>query len=139
MKLVIDSNIIFSALISVKVTYLEIFEAADIYVPDFLFIELARYEQRIQQQADLADSFKTFTRDLFSNITVIPNIAISSGSFMRAHSLCRDVDLEDIPFVALSIDLEIPLWTNDKKLKEALRAKEYTNIASSSDIFELLP
>ena len=113
MKLVVDSNIVFSALISARSIYLEIFEATDVYVPDFIFVEMA------------------------ANITVIPYIAIAAGSFMKAHSLCANIDPEDIPFVALSIDLDMPLWTNDKKLREGLRAKGYTSVVGNSDVFDL--
>ena len=137
MKLVVDSNIVFSALISARSIYLEIFEATDVYVPDFIFVEMARYETRIRQQTELEDALKLFTQDLFANITVILNIAIASGSFMKAHSLCANIDPEDIPFVALSIDLDMPLWRNDKKLREGLRAKGYTSVVGSSDVFDL--
>ncbi len=139
MKVVADANVLFSALISGKAIYLEIFEMSDVYVPDFIFIEIARYEARIKQRASLDEYLKLFTQKLFTYITVIPNIAIESGSFMRAHSLCGDIDPADIPFVALSIDLGVSLWTNDKKLSDGLRAKGYTDLVTSSEMFELLP
>lgn len=127
-----------SALISGKNAYLEVFESAEVYVPDFIFVEIARYELRIRQQVHIREYLKTFTQELFSHVTVIPNLAIESGSFMRAHELCRDIDSQDIPYVALSIELGVPLWTNDRKLSDGLNAKGYTNLASSSEIFELL-
>lgn len=139
MRVVADANVVFSALISGKSIYLEIFESAEVYVPDFIFTEIARYELRIRQRVHLQEHLKSFTQELFSYITVIPNLAIESGSFMRAHSLCRDIDPEDIPFVALSIELAVPLWTNDKKLIDGLQAKGYRNLISSSEIFDILP
>ncbi len=139
MKVVADTNVLFSALISGKNIYLEIFEAADVYVPDFVFIEMARYESRIRQRANMQESLKGFTQELFSYISVIPNLAIESGSFMEAHRLCRDIDPEDIPFVALNIDLKVPLWTNDKKLSDGLKAEGFTNLMNSLKIFDLLP
>lgn len=108
-RVVADSNVVFAALISGKTQYLEIFETLEVYVPDFIFVELANYEPRIRRKADWQGTLKAFTQELFSSITVIPNLAIESGSFMKAHSLCRDVDPEDIPFVALSLDLGVPL------------------------------
>jgi predicted nucleic acid-binding protein len=35
------------------------------------------------------------------------------------------VDINDIPFIALSVELKIPLWTGDKKLKEGLKLKGF--------------
>lgn len=139
MRVVADSNVIFSALISSKSTYLEIFESVEVFVPDFIFVEIAKYESRIRQRAKLEGHLKFFTQALFRHITVIPNLAIDSGSFLRAYSLCRDIDPEDTPSVALSIDLSVPLWTNDKQLSNGLRAQGYTNLIDSSEIFESLP
>jgi predicted nucleic acid-binding protein len=38
-----------------------------------------------------------------------------------------EVDLKDIPFVALSIELNAPLYTGDNKLKNGLLAKGFDN------------
>jgi len=43
----------------------------------------------------------------------------------KAYDLCFDVDIKDTPFVSLSIDLAIPLWTGDKKLKDGLKQKGF--------------
>lgn len=37
------------------------------------------------------------------------------------------VDTKDTPFVALTIDLKIPLWTGDKKLKDSLKSKGFND------------
>jgi predicted nucleic acid-binding protein len=140
MDLVVDSNILFSALISGRPVYLDIFRTAQVYMPDFVFLEIEKYEQRILRKTKLTDTFQQFTRDLFSEITVIPKLAIAPASFAQAYALCHDIDAKDTPFLALSIELEIPLWTNDKPLFDGLRAKGYANLLSSDDIFErLLP
>ena len=47
MEIVLDSNILFSALISGKEVYIEILRSLDIYVPDFIFNELSKYQERI--------------------------------------------------------------------------------------------
>ena len=47
MKIVVDSNIIFSALISGKEIYLDIFKKHDVYLPDIVFPELNKYESHL--------------------------------------------------------------------------------------------
>jgi predicted nucleic acid-binding protein len=138
MEIVADSNILFSALISGKSVYLDIFRIAKVYVPDFIFLEIEKYEKRIVQKTKLKDSFREFVRDLFSEVTVIPKLAISSKSFAIAYGLCRDIDEKDTPFLALSIELNMSLWTNDKILFDGLQAKGYSNIISNDEIFKLL-
>ena len=44
MKAVIDSNIIFSAIISGKQFYIDIIQSNEFYTPDIVFIEPEKYE-----------------------------------------------------------------------------------------------
>lgn len=39
-----------------------------------------------------------------------------------------DIDLKDAPYIALAIELNIPLITNDKVLFEGLQKKKFKNI-----------
>lgn len=55
----------------------------------------------------------------------IPTDFISLESRQKAYDLCKDIDIKDTPFVALSIYLAIPLWTGDKKLKVGLSQKGF--------------
>jgi len=43
MKIVADSNILFSALISGKELWIDIFRSSEVCVPDFIFTELSNY------------------------------------------------------------------------------------------------
>jgi predicted nucleic acid-binding protein len=47
MKIVLDSNILFSALISGKELYIDIFRTSDFYAPDFILSEFSKYKERI--------------------------------------------------------------------------------------------
>ena len=138
MNVVLDSNILFSALISGKEAYLEILRAVNAHAPDFIFQEIAKYEERIISKTKSKTAFKLFVRDLFSEITVIPRLAIAATSFEQAFQLCQDVDPKDTPYLALSIDLDFPLWTNDKKLINGLFKKGFHQIITTDRIFELI-
>ena len=50
---------------------------------------------------------------------------ISSERLKQAYNLCFDVDIKDVYFVALAIELNGVLWTGDTKLKEGLRKKGF--------------
>jgi predicted nucleic acid-binding protein len=64
---------------------------------------------------------------IIENIKFIPLDFISIQSRQIAYDLCYDIDPKDIPFVALSIELDSPLWTGDDKLKRGLTAKGFSN------------
>lgn len=138
MEVVADSNILFAALISGKSAYLDIFRLIRVYVPDFMFLEIEKYEARILKKTGMNETFRGFALDLFSKVIVIPKLAIAPESFASPYDLCRDIDEKDTPFVALSIELNLPLWTNDKILAEGLRTKGFTNLFGSDEIFNLL-
>jgi predicted nucleic acid-binding protein len=58
MNIVIDSNILFSALISGQEKYLDIIKMNDVYVPDIVLYELNKYETRIITKAKLKQDEK---------------------------------------------------------------------------------
>ncbi|MBN8682548.1 MAG: hypothetical protein J0L99_07840 [Chitinophagales bacterium] len=55
------------------------------------------------------------------------NIVLSQNNFnyVKAYQLCKVVDEFDTPFIALALELDAPLWTNDEKLKAALRRQGF--------------
>ncbi len=136
MEIVLDSNILFSALISGKEIYIDILRSLDVYAPDFIFRELSKYQKRIIKKTRLEDEFLFFIKELFSEITVIPKLAISQKGYENALLLCNDIDPKDTAFLALSIEFDIPLWSNDKKLLQGLMAKGYKKIITTEEIFE---
>ena len=52
-KYVIDSNVIFSALISGKQIYLHLFDKYEFYIPDFVLLEIDKYKLVILSKTKL--------------------------------------------------------------------------------------
>ncbi len=52
---------------------------------------------------------------------------ISDENKIRALNLCKDVDEADTPFIAVALEFNSPLWTSDKKLKNGLTKKGFSN------------
>jgi predicted nucleic acid-binding protein len=71
--------------------------------------------------------FFTFFNSIVENVKFVPLSFISIESRERAYTLCLGTDLKDIPFVALSIELNAPLYTGDNKLKSGLLAKGFND------------
>ena len=139
MKIVVDSNILFSAFISGKEAYLDIFRRNDVYMPDIVLLELNKYEARLIKKTKLKGTdFRLFVHMLFEEVTIIPKFAISDENWKKAYKICKDVDEKDAPFVALSLELKIPLWTNDKALFEGLREKGFSNFIAAEELFTAL-
>lgn len=137
MKIVVDLNIIFSALISGKEIYVDIFKINDVFVPDIVFSELNKYEARLIKKTKLKrNEFRTFVQMLFEEITVMPKFAISPENWQMAYKICNKIDEKDTPFVALSLELKMPLCTNDKTLYEKLKEKGFNNFVTVEELMK---
>ena len=128
-RFILDANILFSALISGKQLFLQLFEINQFYAPDFVFIEIDKYKTVILKKSKLEKSeFQEFITKLFQHITVIPSLYINEKSKNLAIELCQDIDLKDVVYIALSIEMQIPLITRDLPLFNGLKQKGFDNI-----------
>ena len=129
-SVVVDTNLIFSALIPNAWKIREIlFESKlTFYSPNFLITEIYRHKNKLLKSSKLNESeFYLYFNGIIERINFIPLDFIGIESRQKAYDLCYDVDIKDIPFVSLSIDLSIPIWTGDNKLKEGLKKKGFNN------------
>jgi predicted nucleic acid-binding protein len=60
-------------------------------------------------------------------------LILTLKSKQYAYDLCKDIDLKDITYLALSIELEIPLITRDELLLKGLQRKGYKQFISFND------
>ena len=138
MKLILDANIIFSCLMSGKKFYIDLLTQNQCFSPDFIFEEIKKYEKRIIEKAGIIVNFKEFAKEIFSNLVIIPRIAIENESWKKAHEFCKDVDEKDTAYLALAIELDLPLLTRDKKLHKKLKNKQFENVILLEKFIEYL-
>lgn len=128
-SVVVDSNIVFAALLSRHSRLRErLLEpgAGKLHCPRFLFIELFKHKERIRAATEFSDEeLLEVLHALMERIEAAPAESIPLGIWVEAHRLCREVDEKDAPFVALALHLNAPLWTDDEELKQGLRAKGF--------------
>lgn len=73
-------------------------------------------------------------RIILKKVELIDIEGISSVFWEKAIQLTAKIDQFDAPFIALSLELEAPLWTGDKKLKQALEKKNVDWILTTDTI-----
>lgn len=128
MKLVVDSNIIFSSLLNPNSQIGEIIliQEHDFFVPEFCLKEIDKYQNKIIQLSNYNPKDYLRLRDLiFSKINIVFEDFISEKNWQRAIELVYDVDEKDAAFIALALELDCRLWTGDKKLIEGLNQKSF--------------
>lgn len=136
-KYVIDANVVFTCLISGKEKYLALFNAHQIFLPDFAMEEIQKYQLVILKKTKVGFlDFQDYTLRLFDRIAVIPNLIISTSSYLEAFRWCHDVDENDMAYVALAIELGITLVTKDDELVTGLRHKGFPQVISFKEFIE---
>jgi predicted nucleic acid-binding protein len=131
MKIVVDTNIIFSALLKEDNRYTRTLikneDAHDFYAVYFTIVELFKHKERIKQFSKLSEEdILEALYELLKHIHIINDDLISIASWKTAMQLTHDVDIKDVPNVALTIELGAQLWTNDNELKKRLQAKGFS-------------
>jgi len=117
--IVVDSNIIFASLIKGKrsktlsrIIMLE--EKIDLVLPEEGLAELHEHSKRLKE---LSKDFENALMLLFTRIHVVPK-EFYEDKVQEAYDIAKNFDPEDTPFIALALKLNVPIWTNDKKLIE---------------------
>lgn len=143
MKLVVDTNIVFSAMLNPESTIGDILLNSEgileLYTGHSLREEIEEHRDRILSIARCSSAtFEEIKFLIFNQLRFVAEPIIPFEFWQRAAFYVRDADMDDIPFVALSLFLGCKLWTGDKKLLEGLAAKGYTEMVSTSDVREVL-
>jgi predicted nucleic acid-binding protein len=125
----VDTNKLFSSLLSSQSKTLETLLDSDneFYAPNFLVLEIFKYKEKILKISKLDNQeLYQILRQLLARLEFVNEKRISTENLIHAYRLCNDIDEKDIPFVALTLELDGKLWTGDEELKRGLLKKGFT-------------
>ena len=123
MRLVVDTSIIFSLFKPASFTT-KLLKEYNIWLfaPENLVKELLKYSKLICSKSGISE--EKFLKDL-ELLPELVNLKNSSQSFKnKAVKLISHK--EDAPFLALALELNIPIWSNDEHFKEQSEVKVFT-------------
>lgn len=126
---VVDTNILFSALLQRGSRFSEVLLQSDhrFYVCESVIVELFRRKEKIIRSTQLPEEdLAHWYHGLLRRITLHKEDLIAKEYWNEAWGWCRDVDETDTPHVALTLALEGLLWSGDRRLREGLEAKGFT-------------
>jgi len=143
MKIVVDTNIVFNAILNSQSWIGQILLHSDksviFYSPHFLQIEIQNHFRKIKKITKLSDNeMYELIELLYSSIHFISEELIPKESLLIADKLTADVDFDDVLFVALSIHLNCKVWTGDKVLVNALMKKVFKRFINTQELIEKL-
>ncbi len=134
MELVIDTNIVFSAIVKNSVSrFLLLNPNITLYSPEGLISELEEHKEEIREKSRLSENrYNELMAILLSKIKLVPIEYIAP--FLK-EALEFSPDKDDSPFLALCLAKGIPLWSNDKPLKEK---QSVVKVLSTSELFNMM-
>ena len=140
-KLIVDSNIIFSALLNVNSRIGQILLTREsfyeFYAPKYLRSEILEHQEKIKKIGRLSnDEFLEVYELVLKNVTILNHSIVPKEIYEQAFELCENIDPADTAFVAFSFFLKCKIWTGDKKLVNGLRKKGFKKIITTGDLFK---
>ena len=143
MKLIIDTNLIFSSISKSDGRIAEIILNPNFHLQltgcYFSYIELFKYKEKLIKASKLAElefldvMYQMLKRIHFFNEGMIPKEVIN-----EAYKLTYDIDEKDTIFIAMGMHFEQKLWSGDKVLVEGLRKKGYNELILTNELVEML-
>jgi len=132
MKLVVDANILFAALIKKDSTAeLLLNDKLHLIAPEFLFEEFAKYKELVLKKTHRSNKdFNNFLDLLRDRITIVPKRLIMP--FINEASQISP-DPKDSIYLALAIAFKSDIWSNDNNLK---KAQDKITVLSTSDLIK---
>lgn len=139
-KIIIDTNILFSALLNTDSRIGQILingkRYYDFYAPEYIREEIIEHKDKIKTIAKLSDNdFIELYELLLRNITILNHTLIPTNIYKKAKKLCETIDLDDTIFVAVAEFTRGKLWTGDKKLINGLSEKGYKRLIRTEEIY----
>lgn len=142
MIIVVDTNIVFSAILSPNGTISDLLlnssDIFDFYAPIAILDELDKHHQKLLKISGFPEKDLNFLKStLLRKIKLIDLESIQQSTWEKAIRLTKGVDEFDAPFVALSLELDSPLWTGDKKLINGLIKKDIDWLLNTETLKEI--
>ena len=140
MRVVVDTNILFSALLNSKGKIGDLlFNSLEIF--EFYSVNFLKAEIEVQREKIL--SISGFTKEefnerktlIYGQIKFIDEFLIPKDIILKAEEMAQDVDPDDTLHLALTDHLNAQLWTGDKKLKEGLKRKGFKKLIDTNSLW----
>jgi putative PIN family toxin of toxin-antitoxin system len=140
MRVVVDTNIVFSAILNSNSKIAQILltprNILNFYSTEQLLTEIEEHKSKIKKLSgystiEVGRVIQLITsRIRFINPQLIPNTL-----YNRAEQLTHDVDIDDTEFIALTDHIKGIFWSGDKELQNGLAKKGWTKFITTDELY----
>ena len=130
MDLVIEANVLFSALIRDSFSYSILFSGKfHLFTPEYIFTELEKHKEELINKTERTfEEFFRLVETLKRRIVIVP-LEELAPYVEEAEKFTPDPD--DMAYFALALKLNCAIWSNDKKLKDQNKIKVFNSLELS--------
>lgn len=125
MNIVLDSNILFSALIKDSLTRRLILEYDGFFLfPSFIFEEVEKHkEELLAKSKSDAEELEKLLQLLLKKVLIVPPELLLPFR-EQALNIVKEIDLDDVIFIACALAYSnSAIWSDDKNLKRQNKVK----------------
>ena len=136
MKIVIDSNILFSALIKDSITRRIILDYENQFLfPSYIFEEMEIHKTELLTKSKMKEKdFEELLSLLLRKVIIIPNEVLLHYK-KEAYQIIKDIDPDDVTFIACALAFnDSVIWSDDKKLKQQSKIR----IKNTNEMYSLI-
>jgi len=99
--------------------------------------EIREHWDRLKEISKLSEyELREARSRLFGKIKFIDEKLISPETWLNAERLVKDIDEDDVDFIALTNHLNGVLWTNDMELSRGLKKKNFKRVFTTREMLE---
>lgn len=106
-----------------------------LYAPTYLKGEIKKHFHKIVGRSKLTEAeLRLSLNVVYSHIIFIEDAILPFENYISALRWVKDIDSDDVTFVALTEFLDETLWTGDTRLYNGLKAKGFTRVVNFNDL-----
>ncbi len=141
MRIVVDTNIVFSAILNtnskIAIILLQPKSRLNFYSTEQLSNEIEEHKEKIKKISNYSDYELDRIITLITNRIRFINLRlIPKESYEFSESLTQDIDIDDTEFVALTVHIKGKLWSGDKELQRGLNKKGWNKFISTEELYK---
>jgi predicted nucleic acid-binding protein len=141
MRIVVDTNIVFSAILNTNSRIARIILQTrgrlNFYSTAQLSSEIEEHKAKIKRISNYSDyELDRIVTLIVNKIRFINIRLIPKESYEYAVALTKEIDIDDTEFVALTEHIKGTLWSGDKELQRGIRKKGWNKVITTEELFE---
>jgi len=137
MKIVVDANVLFSALIkNSKTRKLILNYEGFLLFPSFIFEEIEKHKKYLLKKSNMCEEdFNKLLDIILEKFFIVPSKMLLKHR-NNALKIVKNIDINDVIYFACALSFpESVIWSNDKKLKEQSKINVF-NTSEIADLFK---